>query len=294
VVVLSGLGERAVVRDIASHDAAPAVRAVAVAYTIRTAERPHNHELYSFVRACLRDNTSEVRLAVLMEVQGGRVELDTVELRSATKDTDASVRRAAWLCLIARAARDRAAAAALAGVRGKVQVRDLDEVVRALDRLETLSFLSALKDHNKFAVVSYLTAVVPKQLELSWDELAFLFDCREPIVRSAVLERARGDAPLAALPWLVEGILDSSDDRYFWASGAWPHIERLLSPATVELIPPGERGRLGRFIERRRALALAELQCPEEEDEWNGFDRTFLEGEVANLSRLLAYLHADG
>jgi hypothetical protein len=288
------MGERAVVRDIASNDAAPAVRAVAVAYTIRTAERPHNQELYSFVRDHLQDDSSEVRLAVLMEVQGGRVSLDAGELRSVTKDTDSMVRRAAWLCLIASAPHDPGAAAALAE-EGASKVRNLDmaEAVASLDRFETLRLLGALKDHASAQAI-YLTSVVPKQLELWWEELAFLFDSREPIVRSAVLERARGEAPLAALPWLVEGILDGSDDRYFWASGEWPHIERLLSPTTVELIPPGERGRLGRFIERRRALALAELQCPEEEDEWNGCDRTFFEGEVANLSRLLAYLHADG
>ena len=292
VVVLSGLGERAVVMDIASNDVAPAVRAVAVAYALRTAEVPHGDELFSFVRAKLHDESSEVRVAVLEEAQYGRIALDTGQLKSATTDNEEAVRRAAWCCLIACAPRDPAAAAVVARVAGKVQVRDLHEVVGTLNRVDTLNFLSALKDHNKFAIANYLTSVIPKGLELSWEELAFLFDCREPIVRSAVLERARGEAPLSALPWLVEGILDSSDERYLWGAREWQHIAKLLAPASVDLVAPGERSRLALFIERRRALALADLQSPEEEDEWDGIDRTFLENEFVNLSRLLSYIQA--
>jgi HEAT repeat protein len=92
LVILAGLGERALLDELSTGEADEAVRATAAQYALQTGEPTR---LRPAIAAMLRDPSARVRRALLVAKQEGRAVLDTDDLATLVADPDAEVRELA-------------------------------------------------------------------------------------------------------------------------------------------------------------------------------------------------------
>jgi hypothetical protein len=92
LVILAGLGERALLDEMSTGEAHEAVRATAAQYALQTGEPTR---LCPAIAAMLRDPSARVRRALLVAKQVGGAVLDTDDLATLVADPDAEVRELA-------------------------------------------------------------------------------------------------------------------------------------------------------------------------------------------------------
>ena len=92
VVILAGLGERALLDELSMGEVDEAVRATAAQYALQTGERTR---LRPAIAALLRDPSARVRRALLVAKREGGAVLDTDDLATLVADPDAEVRELA-------------------------------------------------------------------------------------------------------------------------------------------------------------------------------------------------------
>jgi HEAT repeat protein len=92
LVILAGLGERAILDEMSTGEVDEAVRATAAQYALQTGEPTR---LRPAIAAMLRDPSARVRRALLVAKQEGGAVLDTDDLATLVADPDAEVRELA-------------------------------------------------------------------------------------------------------------------------------------------------------------------------------------------------------
>jgi hypothetical protein len=292
IVILAGLGERDAVREIANGDPAASVRAVAAAYAIRTAPRD-DPETPLFARSKLgRDEAPEVRLAVLGELQAGRLRLHPADILPVLSDADDGLRRAALLSVVALAGEDPVARRGLATAIS--EDGPLLELISELARSEAVALLGALADGPAVVLASAVRAVRAGRVALSWDDVAFALDRSEPVVANEVLLAVPTCPPVAALDWVARSYLNSDDQFPEGRRSGWFFLKSLIAPDTVDLIDPHRRRVLAEELKTLRTATESALEVPEEEDGPDEYERDYYQAELVAIARVRTLLMGAG
>lgn len=292
VVILAGLGEKLAVLEVARSDPHESVRAVATAYTIRTAPSSSDGEARSFAQGKLAHDTPEVRIAVLNEIVAGRLTLDARTILPILDAGDVVERRAALLALVAMAADDPMATDGLSALVSSGQ-RLAEESIAELGRADAISLLRALSDAKAATLDALLRTIAKGRLELGWNDLAFLLARTEVSVANALLRTTRACPAEAALPWLVHAYVASTDEHDVCRVAGWSYIATLLSRENVGEIAEDDRRGLRAAVQHRRDVVAKGLADTDLDEDYFDY-REYYESELDTISRVEAILDSAG
>jgi hypothetical protein len=244
LVVMAGLGEREVLRTVAEADAVPEVRATACALFLRTAV-DGDAEALAFAERQMSSPIGEVREAVLLEHEAGRVRLPEDALFRALRDPPLDIRSVAVRCIGRATPLPEASTKAL--VDAMKDERDLDHrraLFRELPRSSYVAILHALRDAPTRDLTFVLELMRACRTALDWTEVSVLAARLEPEVLLLVLRLLRHPVEHQAFPWLAELVARMTAEgwpqRSHAAGVAWDlarsYVMAQLSPGTAALL----------------------------------------------------------
>lgn len=246
VVVLAGLGERALLDRLTASEVDEAVRATAAQYALQTGERPR---LRPAIDAILRDPAARVRRALLVANREGRPVLAVDDLTTLVADADAEVRELAIEALTRAVEPERLFPGVLEDrirvepdryLRGLLmrlavsggQARRLLDMARDAPPSLELELLGALVAGRQLFCWSDLAPVTLRDVPAADYDLAFLLD-------------DRGTSPAQARGWLLARLVRALRSPY---PPGRSDLERanfsarcyaLLDPALRDIDPSG-------------------------------------------------------
>lgn len=294
LVVIAGLGERDVLRVLTDQDDAPEVRATACAYFIRTAPRADNGEIVTFAAQHLRSESKEVREAVLLEQEAGRLRLPEPLLSRALHDPDPDNRALVCRCLCA----DSQMSDATVHVLIEALEREPDHhLLRAMFEMLPRSGYRTLVERLCSSSTSRLGEILDLAHEraevLQWSEVMALAPCEDFAIVCRLLRLLRGPLPDDALIWAARICVRSSEsagagrnphrDEAAWHAGLL--LRGSLSRHIVDILDRATVGRLAQFFEEEHAQLVAYWSEDDSGDE-DGVDEA-----AADLRRCIGLLH---
>jgi hypothetical protein len=201
LVILAGLGARTILATIATSDPAPAVRATAVAYYIRTAGNPVSAVPFATVQ--LHSGIPELVVAVLAEHETSRIDLPDDEVVAYLNHTHLEIRQAAVRCILSRNTVSTLARDSLLNMLVNEDFSPLrEQLLDYLPRPELPLLVRFLNNAPTKRTVDVLDRVREKFGPLSWHELSGLISRKEPLVVDALLRMLDIPVPSEAIPWL--------------------------------------------------------------------------------------------
>jgi hypothetical protein len=244
VVVLAGLGQRDLLRVIATDECSSDVRTTAVVYFIRTAPSPTDPDALAFALAALSSDSPQLREAVLGEHEAARIRIPEADLRRRLRDPVPAVRRLALTCLTA--AQQLSPSATSAVVEALVLESDADlahALFLALPAPSMSELIRQLALASADRIGSVLALLIDADVVLEWATLEPLSQLGHSGIERSVVDLL-SDAPgEPALLWLAErvaSVFGEPDLLYsHWRflallqRGLTPSLAGLLSTSTV-------------------------------------------------------------
>lgn len=287
LVILAGLGARPLLLTIATNDPAPAVRATAVAYYIRTAGTAES--AVSFAVGQLQSGIPELVVAVLAEHETSRIDLPDDEVIACLNHPRLETRQAAVRCILSRTTVSPLARVGLLGMLANEDFSPLKEqLLDYLPRAELPLLVRFLNNAPAKRIADVLDRVRQKFGLLSWHELSGLASMQEPSVADALLRMLDVPVSSEAIPWLGSIYVASiaTTDR-IWRDIQWRakySLRKSICADNVHLLGLGATARLRQEIQDE--LAYFNSATAEELEEKDYFEEDGV--ELNRLATLLA------
>jgi hypothetical protein len=242
IVVLAGLGERALLKPFALSDPDEQVRATACQYLMRTFETG-DHDTIGLLREQLFASASlEVRLRILRTARPDLPPLSSEETSGLLADPEFEIRRLTANRIAEWYAPDQATDRFLTPrLKEEHDPRLLDDLVTyytALGRVDAL--LAAIAENERAQQLVVLDLLVQRQLRVRWPDLAVLASPADDAIDLRLLTLLE-DGAISAFPWLTRSlanrIRDDVEDDFRWR--AIDRFAALVGSISPDIMAPG-------------------------------------------------------
>lgn len=290
LVILAGLGARSVLLTIATSDPAPAVRATAVTYYIRTAGNAEYKAAVSFAVAQLHSGVPELVVAVLAEHEASRINLPDGEIIACLNHRHVEIRQAAVQGILSRNTASSLVRDSLLRMLVDEDFLPLrEQLLDYLPRAELPLLVRFLNDAPTKRIVDVLDRLRQKFGPLSWYELSGLVSMPEPSVADALLRILDVPVPSEAIPWLGSTYVASmtAADRV-WRDIQWRakySLQKSICAENVHLLGSEATTRLRKEIQDELAYFNSATVDELEEND-------YIEEDWVELNRLATLLAA--